>query len=421
MNILMMTNNYLPFVGGVERSIETFTREYRARGHRVVIVAPVMRGGPEHEPDIIRVPAIQNFNGTDFSVQLPIPGILSRALNDFRPDIVHSHHPFLIGDTALRTAAKFDIPLVFTYHTLYELYTHYVPGDSSVIKRFVVALSAGYANLCDSVFAPSGDVAAILRERGVGVPLYVIPTGIDLALFSGGNGAAFRKRWGIPEYAFLAGFVSRIAPEKNVEFLSGAVAAFLENEPGSRFLVVGKGSSDYRVAEIFRELGLTGRLHAVGVLEGPELADTYHAMDVFTFASHTETQGLVLLEAMAAGVPVVAVDATGVRELVRDGVNGRLVGGDHRDEFVSALDWVARLSAHDRELVKREAWITALPFSRAQCAEQALEAYRTTIERGCKPRELRENPWEEARRVLKAEWDVLVNLAHAAGAAALPK
>jgi glycosyltransferase involved in cell wall biosynthesis len=159
MKILMMTNTYKPIVGGVERSVETFTEEYRSNRHRVIIVAPQFKNIPKDETDVIRVPAIQNFNGTDFSVQVPIPGVLSRALMGLRPDIVHAHHPYLIGDTALRVAAKHKAPFVFTYHTFYERYTHYVPGDSPVLKRFVIALSTGFANLCNMVFAPSQSVA----------------------------------------------------------------------------------------------------------------------------------------------------------------------------------------------------------------------------------------------------------------------
>ena len=208
MNILMMTNTYLPFIGGVERSVQTFSEEYRKRGHKVVIVAPDFENNPENEIDVIRVPAIQHFNGTDFSVQLPIPGVLNAALKDYKPDLVHSHHPFMIGDSALRAAAQFQVPIVFTFHTFFESYTHYVPGDSQALKRFVAVLATGYANLCNSVFAPSNYVAEELRRRGVVTPINVVPTGISLEDFSNGDGRSFRKENEIPEDAFVVGFVS---------------------------------------------------------------------------------------------------------------------------------------------------------------------------------------------------------------------
>ncbi len=135
MNILMMTNTYLPHTGGVARSVAWFSEEYRRQGHRVLVVAPTFPHAPAEEPDVIRLPAIQNFNGSDFSVRLPAPGLLVGALDRFEPEIVHSHHPFLTGDTALRVASSRNLPLVFTHHTMYEHYTHYVPGDSPPLRR----------------------------------------------------------------------------------------------------------------------------------------------------------------------------------------------------------------------------------------------------------------------------------------------
>ena len=147
MRILMMTNTFTPHVGGVARSVESFTASYRKLGHHVLVVAPEFDNMPSEETDVVRIPAIQNFNGSDFSVVLPIPSNLRSAVEAFEPEIVHSHHPFLIGSTALRLARQYSLPIVFTHHTMYEKYTHYVPGDSKTLKRFVINLSTRYANL----------------------------------------------------------------------------------------------------------------------------------------------------------------------------------------------------------------------------------------------------------------------------------
>ncbi|HEU5359886.1 MAG TPA: glycosyltransferase, partial [Candidatus Deferrimicrobiaceae bacterium] len=325
MNILMVTNAFLPHVGGVARSVQGFTAEFRRGGHRVVVVAPIFEGIPRNETDVIRVPAIQNFNGSDFSVPVPVSGKVISALKTFIPQIVHSHHPFLLGDTALRVAATRDIPVVFTHHTMYEKYTHYVPGDSPRLKRFVLDLVTGYCNLCDAVIAPSQTVAEEIGRRGVKVPVEVIPTGVNVGVFSSGNGDAFRKRMGIPPDAFLIGHVGRLAPEKNLEFLAGCVIRFLHRTRRAHFLLVGEGVLKKEIERTFAAQELAERFHSLGVMDHPELASAYQAMDVFVFASRTETQGMVLTEAMAAGTPVVAVDASGVREVVRDGENGRLV------------------------------------------------------------------------------------------------
>ena len=151
MNILILTNSFTPHVGGVARSVQAFAAEYRKRGHRVMIVSPEFPEMPMDEVDVVRIPAIQKFNASDFSVALPIHPQLSDTVDAFRADIVHAQHPFLLGFTALRLARHRGLPLVFTHHTLYEQYTHYVPGDSPALKRFAIELATRYANLCDQV------------------------------------------------------------------------------------------------------------------------------------------------------------------------------------------------------------------------------------------------------------------------------
>src|SRR5262249_7317091 len=182
--------------------------------------------------------------------------------------------------------------------------THYVPGDSAVLRTFAAALATSFANKCDHVVAPSQSVADILRERGVSVPVSAIPTGIDPGRFAEGDGRAARARHGVPEGAFVVGHVGRLAPEKNLPFLARAVAGFLRTCERAHFLVVGSGPSEEEVGRTFADAGLADRLHLTGTLEGQELADAYHALDVFAFASQSETQGMVLAEAMTAGVPV---------------------------------------------------------------------------------------------------------------------
>ena len=174
MNILMMTNTYLPHVGGVARSVDSCATWLRSRAHRVLIGAPRFEGAPRREPGVVRIPAIQHFNGSDFSVPLPITRALHRAVERFRPDLVHSHHPFLLGDTALRIAAEFDLPIVFTHHTLYERFTHYVPLDSpstttvptssSAMRRVIArTLSSGEATCTDRTRIAPADIADLPR------------------------------------------------------------------------------------------------------------------------------------------------------------------------------------------------------------------------------------------------------------------
>ncbi len=423
MNIIMMTNTYLPHVGGVARSIEAFTSEYRNRGHRVLVVAPTFENLPKNEKDVIRIPAIQRFNGTDFSVALPVPGILSSAIQEFKPDVIHSHHPFLVGSTALRIAHTHEIPLVFTHHTKYEEYTHYIPGDSKVLKRFVIKLSTNYANLCDLVFAPSESIAEIIHDRGVTTPITVIPTGVNLDRFKQTNCKQFRKSVGISENAFVIGHLGRLAKEKNLEFLANAVIAFLskhKDKDNLCFLLAGEGPIQQTIKDMFAKHKLSDKLYTIGILNFDEVPDAYQAMDVFAFASKSETQGMVITEAMAGGVPVVAIDAPGVREVVCDQINGRLLQIENITEFANALEWIYSKSKDKKDQLIKHAKETANEFSIQRSADKALAQFKKLNQKALTHRHMEYYSWTSALNLMEAEWERIKEITEAAGAALAP-
>lgn len=416
MNILFFSNTGPPFIGGVERSIMLFSEELRNRGHRVVIVLPEFEN-TRNETDIIRVPALQKFNGSDFSVPLPIPVGLRKTLGDFLPDIIHSHHPYLLGDTALRLAAAFKVPIVFTFHTFYEQYTHYVPGDSPALKRFVIALSSGYANLCDCVIAPSRGVREELIRRGVTVPIEIIPTGIDIEAFRDGDGNRFRREAGAADDEFIIGHVGRLAPEKNMLFLASAVASFMQNRQQSRFFLVGLGLMLDHIRAVFTRDGVVSRFHHFGAIRMPRLTHAYHSFDVFAFASQTETQGLVLSEAMAAGVPVVVLDGPGITDVVRDGWNGTIVPATDYRAFSAALSAMAAASPEERRRLRNNARATAVFFSKQQCARRLLDVYERLYAQKIKRVKRDHSHWKETRRLIAEEIKIISNMAKATGAA----
>ncbi|MBN1363082.1 MAG: glycosyltransferase [Sedimentisphaerales bacterium] len=409
----MMTNTFAPFVGGVSRSVTSFTTELRRMGHRVVIVAPVFENMPESEEDVVRVPALQHFTGSDFAVVLPIPGYLLAKLEKVKPDVIHTHHPHLLGEAAVRVAGAFECPLVFTYHTMYERYLHYVPSHAKRLREFVINLVTRYCNLCDHLIAPSESVAQVIRSRDITTPFDVVPTGVYPERFAHGDGAAFRASHDIPSDAFVAGYVGRLAPEKNLTFLADAVQTFISKTEGGHFLVVGKGPSQSDIRDLFATDELTGRLHLAGSLEGQALTDAYHAMDVFVFASQSETQGMVVIEAMAAGKPVVAVDATGIREVVKDGRNGRLLKSEDRDAFAAALREMAQASDERMADYRRAARATAQEFSMQKSAQKLARIYDEVVQRE-PPSSRDESLLHRAIEEVKAEWELLRNIAEAA-------
>jgi glycosyltransferase involved in cell wall biosynthesis len=399
MKIAMFTNTYLPHVGGVARAVQTLENACRARGHDVCVVAPEFKDAVK-SPGVLRVPAIQNFNGSDFSVRLPFP--------HFQPDVIHSHHPFLLGDSALREAWKSDVPIIFTHHTLYERYTHYVPLDSPMLKRVAIQLATEYCNLCDRIIAPSESIERLLIGRGVRVPVQVIPTGIDIQFFESGDGGRFREEVGIFPEAPVIGHVGRLATEKNLMFLVDAVSDCLNRSPDAVFLIVGDGDARVTLLESLERHGVARQVRDVGKLSGAALADAYAAMDWFVFASQTETQGLVIAEAMAAGKPVVALDGPGVREIIRDGANGILLDGHAPPtEFAVSLDSLMK----DAALTKRmaaDARRTAADYSTDRCARWLLDCYTNVIAGHTPSTKADPMPWERLLTAIGIEWDLLV-------------
>jgi glycosyltransferase involved in cell wall biosynthesis len=417
MNIVMLTNTYLPHVGGVANSVQRLSEQLRAWKHRVIIIAPEFDELPENETDVYRVPALQNFNGSDFSVVLPVPKFLSEVLEEFGPDLIHSHHPFLLGDTALRLAASHGLPLVFTHHTMYEQYTHYVPLDALQFGDFVKSLATGYANQCHRVVAPSESVASILKERGVETPIRVIPTGVDTHLFEAGEGAAVRKEAGIPQDAFVVGHVGRLAEEKNLLFLAQATAAFLQAEKGAYTLIVGEGPAQEEMQRIFDDQGVADRAKLIGKRQGQAVIDAYHAMDVFAFSSYSETQGMVLVEAMAAGVPVVALKAPGAVEVIQDKGNGRLLPEQDADAFREALVWMLQRDEAAKTQMAKAVAETAEAFSTETCVGKMVALYENVIFEHAQEGGFVENEWQSLLNSVREEYTLWSNRATALGEA----
>jgi glycosyltransferase involved in cell wall biosynthesis len=409
----MFTNTYLPHVGGVARSVAAFTEDLREMGNDVLVIAPEYSDSDrqsENEHNVIRVPAIQNFNGSDFSVRIPVPFIIDDAIDNFKPDVIHSHHPYLLGDAALRAARRRKLPLIFTHHTLYEEYTHYVSNNSDNMKKFTMNLSTEYANTCTGVIAPSLSIARLIKKRGVISQVVEIPTGVDVGFFSEGQRVEFREEFKIPKDAFVIGHLGRLAPEKNLIFLSRAISDAMGDLPNARFLIVGKGPSETEIIHTFQKEGLRDRLIMAGKQTGNRLRDAYHAMDLFVFASKTETQGIVLIEAMAAGLPVIAIDASGTREVISNSENGILLPSDVSEQLFAET---VRDAILDREKMSqwRNATIkTAHKFHRKKCTQKLHQFYQGVI--ADSTRITRDengylNAWENLLDSIQAEWDLI--------------
>ncbi|MEJ2656775.1 MAG: glycosyltransferase [Desulfobacterales bacterium] len=415
----MFSNTYLPHVGGVARSVSICSKDLGKMGNDVMVIVPEYSDSESWRgdgPEILRVPAIQNFNGSDFSVRIPVPFIIDDAIDKFKPDVIHSHHPYLLGDAALRAARRRSLPLVFTHHTLYEEYTHYVSNNPKTMKHFAIHLSTEYANMCTRVIAPSKSIAHLIKERGVIPPVEEIPTGVDIRFFSEGHREKFREEFRIPQDAFVIGHLGRLAPEKNLKFLAQAISDSMKDLPNSRFLVVGKGPGAEEIIQIFNKRGFNDRLIMAGKQTGTRLCDAYHAMDLFVFASKSETQGMVLTEAMAAGIPVIAIDAPGAREVVSNSKNGILLPWNASEHMFSKAVRDAILDPEKIFRWRKVALKTALKFDRKKCAEKLYDLYQAVI---TDSESYAENAmghlkkWENLLGTIRTEWDLASEKARA--------
>jgi glycosyltransferase involved in cell wall biosynthesis len=256
-------------------------------------------------------------------------------------------------------AQRRGTPLLFTYHTRWTEYAHYMPWNQRLTKAQAVWVSREYCNRCSEVIAPTHEMAAVLREYGVERPIHVVPTGVDMDAFRGGvpDAAVLRASAGGP----IVLYAGRIGKEKNIDLLLDAFALAAARVPTARFFLAGCGPYESRLRERIAGLPCSDRIIFTGALEKPELGSYYRASDVFAFASTTETQGLVLIEAMAHGVPVAAVDCPVSREVVGSAA-GVLTG---RDAHALADGIVALALAGDEERRRRRqaAIDAAKPYS----------------------------------------------------------
>jgi glycosyltransferase involved in cell wall biosynthesis len=336
----MVSDVYFPRVNGVSTSIQTFRRELHGPGTRVALVCPDYGGAQDPEDDVWRVPshAVPRDREDRIMGWRALAATMATLAGE-RWDLVHVQTPFLAHYAGLRLARRLGIPCVATYHTLFEAYLHhYVPlAPRALTAALARRFSRGQCNALQAVIVPSRAMEQTLRGYGVTAPLRVLPTGVPLPADGQGDGVRFRARLGVsPDQPVLL-FVGRVAFEKNIEFLIDALRAVHVARPDALLVVAGEGPALPSLATRARRLGLGHAVRFVGYLDRQtELADCYRAADVFVFASRTETQGLVLLEAMALGIPVVALSTMGTRDILDPGL-GCLTPRDDPQDFAACI------------------------------------------------------------------------------------
>ncbi len=326
MRIAIFSNTYLPTISGVVRSISSYKAALEELGHEVHVFTQGARGYQDKELNIHRYVSLDLGLPNSLPVTIPFSPSIDSLLIKLRPDVIHSQHPLLLGNVAVRKARQLGIPLIYTLHAQYWHYGVYVPIRffQKPYKDYITGRVKRYLMSCDQIIAPSkGMRDLIVGEFRIRKPVTVIPTGIDLKSYERVARGEMRKKFGWRE-DFVIISVGRLAPEKNWPDLIQAASQVIKKNPSARLVLLGDGPQRKELERQAEELGIRERVGFVGMVPYEDVANYLVAADLFAFTSLTETQGLGTLEAMAAGLPVAAYDAIGTRDVVIDRENGLL-------------------------------------------------------------------------------------------------
>lgn len=383
MKIGLFTDTYYPELNGVAASVFLLQQELQKRGHEVYVITTTTPGAPEHEVNVFRVPSLPCFFLSERRVGLFYQNKLDHIIKSLKLDIIHTQTEFSIGIFGRIVAKKFHIPAIHTYHTIYEDYTHYIMPLHLLekgVKAFARKYSRFFCNHGVHVIVPTGKVKELLERYGVKQSISVIPTGIDLQKFrreSYSEELLNRKKQetGVQEAEKVLLYVGRIAQEKNIDELIRLLPLFFQHHPNAKFLIIGGGPAIHELTELSKEKGISDCLIFAGPKPWDDIGQYYALGDVFISASTSETQGLTYIEAMAAGLPVVAKKDECLDEVVSQGKNGYTF--ETEEEFLTRLEEVLYLKKDiDFSVNARE---KAEEYSKERFAERIEEVYENVI------------------------------------------
>jgi len=327
LRIGLFTDTYVPQVNGVSISLQLISEGLQKRGHQVTVFAPRFPGYTDDQPGVVRLPSLKYLNDPPIYVAVLGTPRSTWSLSRKHFDVLHAHSPLTVGLLAYLTASTKNLPLVYTYHTSITDYTHYVKviGGTGVIRHAARWFSATSTNLGDQIIVPSPKFYRLLLEQKVKKPIRVIPNGIDLSNFKmAKNPGLFRSRLGLkPDVPILLS-VGRVDPEKRLDFLIDAFIRIADRIPEAHLVFAGDGGARKRLEGQATTTKVKDRIHFLGMVNRAELPDLLHDSTVYLSASTTETQGIAVLEAVAAGLSVVAVRDDAFEGMVVDGENGHL-------------------------------------------------------------------------------------------------
>jgi glycosyltransferase involved in cell wall biosynthesis len=390
MKILMISDVYFPRINGVSSSIQTFRHELQQLGHGVVLIAPhyaIAEDGErstkimESEEDIIRLPSRKiEFDPEDRIMKIRDILLNWRKIKAKNFDLIHVQTPFIAQILGVRLKRRLKIPLIISYHTLFEEYLqHYFPFmPQRPLRLFTRYLARRHCQRAQGIIVPSQMIAKVLQRYGVRKPLKVLPTGIDLNRFSRRDPMIFRQKHQIDSQRPLLAFVGRVAFEKNIDFLLYVVKLLTRSFPNILLAIAGQGPAEMHLRRLTAHLEIEAHVLFLGYLDRENgVQELCSAADAFVFASRTETQGLVLLEALAVGTPVVALSVMGTKDILQEN-SGALVPEDNHADFAEKVKTLLSDSNLKNKL-REEANVYIQRWSSRALAEQLQLFYEEIV------------------------------------------
>ncbi|MDP2587506.1 MAG: glycosyltransferase [bacterium] len=380
MNILFIATAFTPNISGVSISSARFRDGLVALGHKVIVLAPHYKDHQEKDPTVIRFPTAPNPLYPDYPfVRFSLDKKLRERLSQEQIQVVHVMQPFTTGRFGLRIARTLEIPLVFTHHARYDLYAHYIPLlPSAIASRLTQRSVTRFANKCDHLIAPSQSTKDFMLSKKITKPISVIPTGLARMYTDPTPKAELRTRQGLPQNSLVMLFVSRIAiKDKNLLLLLDMLPIVLKRYPSAQLVLVGGGPDVESMRLRIKQRGLQNNVQLIGPIQNDRLSTWYSAADLFVFPSVSETQGLITLEALSAGLPVIAVQAPGNTDIIKNQSNGLLTNNNAQDFAEAILRAYGNTALYEQ--MSQAAWRSAKKYTVSNSARMLAAVYNKLI------------------------------------------
>ena len=336
MEIGFFTDCYLPFGFGVGTSIESFRKNLETLGHKVYVFAPFFKDYQDKNPRVFRFHSLKVIKEPEIRLASPFfPLKPFKEIKDLKLDIAHAHTPFSLGILGKYLASQQKIPLLYTHHTQYPEYAKFYLKEKFLIPYLAQSLTVWFSNISDAVIAPSEKIKKILKEAEVKKTIYVLPTGVNTDIFRKASLEEknnLRKKFRIPIDLKILLFVGRMGKEKNAEFLLHVLKKIIKENRNVYLLMVGEGPYLKQLRQIAKQLQINPWVKFTGSVSYEEITKYYQMADIFVFASLTDTQGIVILEAAASGLSIVALEDAALENIVVNNKNGFLIKPDQKEK-----------------------------------------------------------------------------------------